>query len=113
MPNVKSLRLVPPSHEHVKSFLSKCALLKVDLLQDHQIYCLQACMCALYSPEIFTGFGSEGVKQSLVRAGDVIRLECMCFPRLVRSLFFSRLSRSARAGDVISHVACWFVQPCD
>ena len=44
-------------------------------------------VCTL-QPGNFTGFGSEGVKQSLVRAGDVIRLECMCFPWLVRSRFF-------------------------
>ena len=28
------------------------AVLKVDLLYDHQIYCLEACMGALLSPEI-------------------------------------------------------------
>ena len=26
-------------------------VLKVDLLQDHQTYCLEACMCLLFSPE--------------------------------------------------------------
>ena len=58
---LKSFRLPPPppppppppsSHEHVKRFLSKCSILKADLLQDHQTYCLQARMCALFSLEI-------------------------------------------------------------
>ena len=39
-------------HEHIKRFLSKCTASKVDLLQDYQIYCLQARMCALFGPEI-------------------------------------------------------------
>ena len=51
LPSLKSLRLFPASHELVKRFLSKCTILKADLLQDHQICCLQACMCALFSPE--------------------------------------------------------------
>ena len=34
-------------------------MLNVDLLQDHQKYCLQVCMCALFS--YFTGKGSDGV----------------------------------------------------
>ena len=37
---------LPPSHEHMKGFLSKCTALKVDLLQDHQIYCSEAFACA-------------------------------------------------------------------
>ena len=45
------LLLLPLSHGHVKGFLSKCAVLKVDLLQDHQVYCLEACTGALLSPE--------------------------------------------------------------
>ena len=40
------------SRKHIEGFLSKCTVLKVDLLQGHQIYCLQACMCALFSLEI-------------------------------------------------------------
>ena len=59
--NFKSLRF-PPSHQHVKGLRSKCAVLKVDLLQGHQIYCLRARMCARFQPGNFTGLGSEGVK---------------------------------------------------
>ena len=43
---------MPPLHEHVKELLSKCTVLKVDVLQDHQIYSFQACMFALFRPEI-------------------------------------------------------------
>ena len=35
----------------MKALLLKCIVLKADLLQDRQIYCLQACMGALFSPE--------------------------------------------------------------
>ena len=52
LPNWKSLRLFPPSHELVKRFLSKCTALKADLLQDRQICSLQAFKCALFSPGI-------------------------------------------------------------
>ena len=44
---------LPPPHEQVKGFLSKCTVVKVDLLQDRHIYCLQAWMCALFSPEFY------------------------------------------------------------
>ena len=73
--NLKSLRLFPPirtkafspnSHEHVKGFLSKCIVLKVDLLQDHQIHCLQACMCALFSPEILQAGAVKGLNYIIV-----------------------------------------------
>ena len=70
-PTLKRLRLFSPLHENMKGYLSKCAVLKVGLLKDHQIYCLQACVCvcvcvcmyvcALFQPENFTGWGSEGV----------------------------------------------------
>ena len=64
MPDFKSLKPFSSySHEHVKGFLSKCVVLTVDLLQDHQIYCLRACMRVhLSAPEIVTDWGSEGVK---------------------------------------------------
>ena len=55
------LLLLSPSHEHVKVFLSKWTVLKVDLLQDHQIYSLQACMCALFSPEILQAAAAKGL----------------------------------------------------
>ena len=45
---------MPPIREHVKVLLSKCTVLNVDLLQDHQIYRLQACM--------YARFRAEGVK---------------------------------------------------
>ena len=61
VPKLKSARLFYLSHKHVKGFLSKCTVFKVDLLQDHEIYCLEACMFALFSPEILQARGSEGV----------------------------------------------------
>ena len=48
-------------YEHVKGFLSKCTVLKVDLLQDHKIYCLQACMCAPFSPEMSHAAAVKGL----------------------------------------------------
>ena len=59
-PNLKSVRPFFPSHEHVKGFLSKYTILKVDLIQDHQMYCLQACMCVLYSREILKAEAVKG-----------------------------------------------------
>ena len=50
------------SHERVKGFLSKCSVLKVDVLYDRQIYCLEACMCAPFSPEIL----QAGVEKGLI-----------------------------------------------
>ena len=50
------------SQEHVKGFLPKCTALKVDLLQDYQIHCLQACMCALLSQKIL----QAGVVKGLI-----------------------------------------------
>ena len=35
----------------MKGLLPKCTVLKVELLQDHQICSLQACLCALCSPK--------------------------------------------------------------
>ena len=34
--------------------------LKVDVLKEREIYCLQACLC-VFQPGNFTGRGSEGV----------------------------------------------------
>ena len=40
----------------------KCTVLKVDLLQDHQIYCLEACVSVCtFQPANLTGCDSEGV----------------------------------------------------
>ena len=47
----------------MKGIISKCTVLKADLLQDHQIHCFEEYMCALFSPENFEGYGSEGVKK--------------------------------------------------
>ena len=44
----------------MKGFASK-RVLKVDLLEDQKIYCLQVCSCTL-QPWNWTGMGSEGVK---------------------------------------------------
>ena len=52
-------------HEHVEGFLSKCTVLKVDLLQDHQIYCLEACMCELFSPGILQAVAVKGLSAQL------------------------------------------------
>ena len=43
-------------------FLPKCTVLKADLLQNHQVYCLQACMCAIFSPEILQALAVKGLK---------------------------------------------------
>ena len=69
--NLKSLMPFSPSHEHTKGLLSKCTVWEIYLLQDHQIYCLQACMCALFSPEI-------------LRAGAVKGLMCVCHDQYKR-----------------------------
>ena len=56
-----------PSHEHVKGFLSKCTVFKVDLLYDRQIRCLEECVCVCtFQPGNSTGLGSEGVNGTLV-----------------------------------------------
>ena len=48
----------------MKGFPSKCAVLKLDLLYDHQVCCLQACMCALFSPEILQAVAVKGLINS-------------------------------------------------
>ena len=50
-------------------FLSKRTVSKVDLLQDHQIYCLHACMCAFLSPEILYAGAVKGIIHSSQQAG--------------------------------------------
>ena len=49
-------------HWHVKGFSSKRMALKVDVLQDREIYSLQARPC-IFQPRNITGWGSEGVKR--------------------------------------------------
>ena len=61
----------PFASDTSKTFLSRCTVLKVDLLHDHQIYRLEVCMRALFvvvvlNPGNFTGWGgSEGVKPTV------------------------------------------------
>ena len=80
-------------------------------------------MCALYSPEILQALAVKGLSRVLVRAGDVIRLECMCFPWLVRSRFFLAcpvrpvqvtLSRMLRVGlcSFVTHYQAYCVAAC-
>ena len=52
---------LPPSLEHVKGILSKCKVLKVDLLQDRQVYCLEEIMWALFSLEILQAWAVKGL----------------------------------------------------
>ena len=55
--------LSSPLHEHVKRFLSKCAVLKVDLLHDHQNMLFAGVYVCTFHPGNFTGWSSEGVKR--------------------------------------------------
>ena len=45
----------------MKEFQSKCSVLTVDLLQYYQIYCLQTCMYAHFSPEILQAGAVKGL----------------------------------------------------
>ena len=68
-PNCKPLRLVlPPSYGHANGFPFKCTVPKVDLLKDHQLYCLEACMSALSSPEISQAVAVKGLNSSQPRS---------------------------------------------
>ena len=45
MPDLKSLRtFLPLRMSEVKGLPSKCTVLKIELLEDHRIYCLHVCM---------------------------------------------------------------------
>ena len=62
VPNLKPLRLFyQPSHEYVRGFLSKRTTFKVDLLLDHQTYCVQTCMSTLFSPKIAQAGAVKGL----------------------------------------------------
>ena len=65
-----------PSQERLKGFyflfLSECAVLKVNVLQDHQIYCLGTCMCRTSGPGNFTSWSSEGVKMLRQASGSPV-----------------------------------------
>ena len=49
------------SHWHVKGLSSKHFALKVDVLYDWNIYCLQVRQC-IFQPGHFTGWGSDGLR---------------------------------------------------
>ena len=64
-------------------FLSKCTVLTVDLLKDERIFCFQACMCVLFSPEtVQTGTlkGLPVFPVHLVKHHD-FKIEIVNFPR--------------------------------
>ena len=46
VPNLKPLGVLPPSHEHVKGFLSKCTVLKIDFVVWKRV-------CVHFSARIF------------------------------------------------------------
>ena len=65
VPNFQLLRLfLPPLLEHVKGFLSKCTVLKVDWLQDCQKICLEACVCTHFSLETLQAGAVKGLKHT-------------------------------------------------
>ena len=43
----------PPSREYLEGSLSKCAILKVELLQDRQMHCWQAPEVHISAPEFY------------------------------------------------------------
>ena len=59
-----------PSRDHVKGFLSKFTVLKENFVEKHQIYCLRACVCALFSPEILQAGAVKGLSPSLYYHGS-------------------------------------------
>ena len=89
VPDLKSLRLIPSSHSHVKGFLSKFPVLKVDLLYDHQIYCKRTCICALFSPETLQAGAVKGLKRTLTvmrQYGTCAKFRfCRCEPVVTHS----------------------------
>ena len=50
----------------MKGFPSKCTVLRLDLLYDHQVCCLQACTCALFSPEMLQVVAVKGLINSSI-----------------------------------------------
>ena len=71
VPNVKSLRLPPALHEHMKGHQPKHTALKAELLQVHQI-----CFCALFSPENVCAGAVKGLMLShLWFNGIIFKLE--------------------------------------
>ena len=56
VPNLKPLAFLPPTHEHVKGFLSKCTVLKVDFVVWKRVR-----MCAFFSPDILQAEAVKGL----------------------------------------------------
>ena len=54
-------------HWHVKGFSSERIALKVDVLKDRKLDCLQARRPCVFQPGNFTGWGSGGVKDQELR----------------------------------------------
>ena len=104
-------------HEQVKGFLSKCTALRVDLLQDHQIYCFQACMCALFSPEIVQAGAVKGVNLPSVSFNERLLnilhnfafTECMC---IVTDCIFNHLSYTVCCNRGSFFLLFFFFHPC-
>ena len=59
----------------MKGFSSNFIALKVDVLKDRKIYCLQAHPC-IFQPGNFTGWGSERVKlDTLLTEEELVEVE--------------------------------------
>ena len=61
--------------------LSKFTVFKADLLQGHQIYCMDACMCALFSPEVLQAGAVKGlISATNNKTGKCIQIQwpCIC-----------------------------------
>ena len=61
MPNIKSLRLFPPSLEHVKVLLSKCTVLKIRFVIESSNTLFAGVYVCIFQPRNFTGWSNEGV----------------------------------------------------
>jgi len=58
------MAFLPPSHEHVKGFLSKCTVLKVDFVTGpSNILFAGVCISALFSPEILQAGAVKGLNK--------------------------------------------------
>ena len=82
----------------MKGFLSKRTVLKAGVLQDHQTYCLQECMCEIFSPEILQAGTVKGlISKSSWREGREVRNELYAWkgPGICRYYYFTDHSNSA------------------
>jgi len=80
MPNLKSLWLFCPFPGARERFLSKCTVLKVDLLPHHQRDWLMACRCTLFSPEILQAGAVKGLN---VLSHIKTAIACQCLARII------------------------------